>query len=197
MKLKAYLAELVGAFFLTAAVSVSLTVGTPLATPVVAGITLGLFVYTVGAISGAHLNPAVTIGLASVKKIGLKDAGLYVIFQIAGALLAMLVVRALTGAETVLQVSNAWDLGIVEAIGAFILVFGVSSVVWAKVDDDVSGLVIGGSLMLGIMLTGGLSNGVLNPAVAIGIGSISWMYLLAPVLGGVISAWVYKFLAGK
>lgn len=197
MKLKAYLAELVGAFFLTAAVAVSITVGTPLATPVVAGVTLGLFVYTVGAISGAHLNPAVTIGLASVKKIGVKDAVLYVIFQIVGALLAMTVVRTLTGAETGVQVANDWDLGVVEAIGAFVLVFGVSSVVWGKVEGMASGLVIGGSLMLGIMLTGGLSNGVLNPAVAIGIGSISWMYLLAPVVGGIVSAWVYKFLADK
>lgn len=197
MKLQKYLAELIGTFFLTLAVSLSLLYTAPLATPLIAGITLGLFVFTVGSISGAHLNPAVTIGLASIRKISLKDAALYIVAQIIGALLAMLAVKGLSGQGLEILADNKITTGIAEAIGAFILIFGVSSLVHEKADGDVSGLIVGSSLFLGISLTSGFSNGVLNPAVAIGIGSISAMYLLAPIVGTVAGAWIYKLLIKK
>ena len=197
MKPQKYLAELIGTFFLTLAVSLSLLYTAPLATPLIAGITLGLFVFTVGSISGAHLNPAVTIGLASIRKISLKDAALYVISQIIGAVLAMLAVKALSGQSLELIADNKITTGIAEAMGAFILIFGVSSLVHAKADSDVSGLIVGTSLFLGISLATGFSNGVINPAVAIGINSISAMYLLAPIVGTIVGAWTYKLLIKK
>ncbi len=177
------------------AVLMSLIAGTALSTPVVAGLTLALFVYTLGSISGAHLNPAVTVGLASVRKIGLQDAVMYIIFQIVGGLLAMLAAQAITGGVTGLEGVDSWKVAIVEAIGAFILTFGVAAVVYEKVDDDASGLVIGGSLLLGILVTGGMSYGVLNPAVAVGIGAVSATYLLAPLVGAVLAAWAFRYLA--
>ncbi len=195
MKIQKYVAELLGTFTLTLAVSLSIMAQFPLPTPVVAGMTLGLFVYTIGAISGAHINPAVTIALASIKKIKPSDAVLYIIFQIAGAALAMLVSRELMGASPEIMAVDSWKVATAEAIGAFILVFGVSSVVHENVEEDLSGIVIGSSLLLGIMLTAGLSNGVLNPAVAIGIGSVSAAYLLAPVGGALVAAWLYRWLA--
>lgn len=194
MKIQKYFAELLGTFTLTLAVSLSIMAQFPLATPVVAGLTLGLFVYTVGSISGAHLNPAVTIALASIRKIKLTDASIYILAQIAGAVLAMFVSRELMGGGAEVMALDSIKVGIAEAIGAFILVFGVSAVVHENVEEDMSGIVIGSSLLLGIMVTAGMSNGVLNPAVAIGIGSISWMYLFAPVVGGAVAAWVYKWL---
>jgi len=194
MSFRKYLAELVGTFGLTLAVSLSLVLGLPLATPLVAGLTLGLFVYTVGNVSGAHLNPAVTIGLASVKKIEPKEAVMYIIVQVVGALLAMLTTQWMTGDVPDLLVENSFAVGGAEALGAFFLVFGVSSVVFGKVKEAASGLTIGGSLLLGIMMTGGLSNGVLNPAVAIGIGSVSLMYLIGPVVGGLAAALLYEYI---
>jgi glycerol uptake facilitator-like aquaporin len=197
MDFRKYSAELVGTFMLTLAVSLSLLVGMPLATPVIAGLTLGLGVYILGPISGAHFNPAVTFALASIKKIEIRDAVMYVIFQIIGAVLAMLLAHLIVGESLTVIAQDAPLVGIVEALGAAVLVLGVLSVVYGKVDDDVSGLVIGGSLTLGLLLTAGRSNAVINPAVAIGLGSISFMYLVAPIVGGIIAAYGYKYLLKK
>lgn len=203
MKVQKYFAELVGAFVLALAVAVSLMSKSPLPTPVIAGVTLGLFVYMVGGISGAHLNPAVTIAMASVKKISGRDAVLYVIFQLIGGFLALYFSRYLfgttTGVENFPVDGMVWKMALAEAIGAAMLVFGVSAVVEKKVKEDMFGIVVGGSLLLGIMLTGGISYGILNPAVAVGVGVpySAYLYFLAPVVGGVVSAWGAKWLFSK
>lgn len=197
MDFRKYVAELIGTFALTLAVSLSLLVGMPLSTPVIAALAVGIGVYTVGAISGAHFNPAVTLAMVSVNKIKHSDAAMYIVFQLIGAVLAMLVARGITGEALAVEAIDAPLVGMVEALGAAVLVFGICSVVYKKVDDEASGLVIGGSLLLGLLMTAGRSNGILNPAVAVGLGSISFMYLLAPIVGGVIAAWAYKYVAGK
>lgn len=197
MVLRKYLAELIGTFFLAFAVGCAITQNFPLAVPVVAGLTLGLFVYTVGAVSGAHLNPAVTIAMASVKKINPKDAAFYVVAQLIGGFLAMYALKSWEIFPT-LDVIDDFNIALSEAMGAFVLAFGVSAVVNGKVGgDSARGLVVGGSLTLGAMLASIVSNGVINPAVAIGIGSISVIYLLSPIVGAVIAAWVYKMLWAK
>jgi aquaporin Z len=192
-----YLAEFLGTFTLVLAVSLSLMNGLALGTPLVAGLTVGLFVYSLGAISGAHFNPAVTVGLWSVKKINWQDGLMYIIFQVIGGLLAMLLVQKLTGDVLAVGAADSWPIGIAEALGAFILVFGICSVVYGNADDDASGLIIGGSLLLGIMVASSFSNGVVNPAVALGIGSVSATYLIAPLVGGILAAQAYKWLARK
>lgn len=189
-----YAAEFLATFCLTLAVSLSLT-GAPVVTPLVAALTLGIFVYTVGPISGAHVNPAVTIGLASAGKINPRDAVLYVIAQLLGAVVALLIITSIGAAPTV-AVDDAFPVAIGEAFGAFLLTFGVSSVAFGKVHEAASGIVVGLSLLLGISFASTVSNGVLNPAVAVGIGSVSLFYLLAPVLGGVLGAQAYRLLAG-
>jgi aquaporin Z len=194
MKINKYVAELIATFSLTFAVSISIISGTPLATPVVAALVLGVFVYTIGPISGAHLNPAVTLGLLSIGKVKGRDAVIYIISQIVGAVLAMVVVQGLTDSSTGVVAVDSLQSGFAEALGAFILVFGISSVVYGKASDHAAGLVIGGSLLAGLMLTGGMSNAVLNPAVAIGIGSVSAVYLIAPIVGGTLGALVYRWI---
>lgn len=198
MKTQKYLAELVATFSLALAVSASLVTDLPIATPVIAGLTLGLFVYTIGSISGAHLNPAITLALASRKKISWADAGIYVLVQCVGAVLALQLSLWLFAAEPAADMTGGALVGLAEAVGTFFLAFGVAFAVH-KGNDLNSGLVVGGSLVLGILIAAGASNGVLNPAVSLavgGLGGISFTYLLAPVVGALGGVWLYAWLAG-
>lgn len=198
MKCRAYLAELIATFTLTLMVSLAVISQSQI-TPMLAALVVGTFIYTIGAISGAHINPAVTIGLASVKKINFKDAAFYIVAQFFGAVLAMFMVKYMTGASVVApEAVDSLKVGIGEMLGAFILVFGVSSVAQGKNQEGAAGITIGSSLLIGIILASGAgAAGILNPAVAVGIGSVSFMYIIAPIVGGILAAWVYKYLAKK
>ncbi len=189
--IKKYFVELLGTFSLTLAVLLSLSHGFPVPTPLIAGLTLGIFVYTLGHVSGMHINPAVTLGLYSAGKIRTRETISYIISQFIGAGLAMLLGRSLVGLPSVIAGSGL-NLYMAEAIGAFFLLLAVSAVVNNKVSEQMSGLVIGGSLALGALLASVVSNGVLNPAVAFGIGSFSLPYIVGPIVGALLGVWVYR-----
>jgi glycerol uptake facilitator-like aquaporin len=191
-----YIAEFLGTFALAVTVSLSLSGKLPVPTPVVAAVTLGVCVYTFGAISGTHINPAITIGLLSIGKVSVKDAVIYIVAQFAGGGLAMFVSGWLAP-HAPLTVVDSGMVFFAEAFGTFWLSVGVTSVVLGKAPGPAAGLTIGGSLLLGIIATGGASNGVLNPAVALGIGSVSAVYLLAPIVGAAIAALLYRFIAAQ
>ena len=128
MKINKYVAELIASFTLTFAVSISIISGTPMATPLVAALVVGIFVYTIGPISGAHISPAVTVGLLSVKKINLRDAAVYIISQIVGAVLAMIVVQGATEGAVDVAAVDSMQSFLAEGLGTFILVFGISMI---------------------------------------------------------------------
>lgn len=193
--MKKYIVELIGTFALTLIVALSLAGMFPVSTPVLATLTLGLFVYTIGNISGAHINPAVTLGAWSIKKIETKDALLYIIAQCIGAGIAMMIVSKV-GNVAVLTVSNTGLVFFAELLGTFFFTFGIASVVYGKNHQAVSGAVVGFSLLLGISIAVLLgSNGVLNPAVAFGIGSLNVVYVLGPIIGSVLGMQAYKHVA--
>ncbi|MBI5155946.1 aquaporin [Candidatus Peregrinibacteria bacterium] len=196
---RAYAAEFLGTAILTLLVSLSLVRTLLVPTPIIAGLTLGMIVFAFGPVSGAHVNPAVTLSLLSIKKITPRDAGYYILAQIGGALLAMLLTFALTGMIPALYPKDAVDLHtlqvvLAEAFGAFVFVSGICAVVYGKVKPEFGGFVVGGSLLMGILLASGISNGVLNPAVALGIGSLSVSYVVGPILGGAAAAWMYRWI---
>ncbi|MEK7584685.1 MAG: aquaporin [Patescibacteria group bacterium] len=192
-----YIAELVGTCILALAVSFSLAQSFPVSTPVIAALTLGLLVYTIGPISGCHINPAVTLGLWSIKKIDRKDAINYLIAQFVGALLAYFISRLLISNPASVSIVNTGLVGAMELIGALVFTFGVAAVATGRVPQDASGLVVGGSLLLGISIASFASNGILNPAVALGIGSFSLMYLIGPLIGGILGMRLYAYLASR
>jgi aquaporin Z len=194
--MKKYIAEIIGTFTLTAVVLGSLSSIFPISTVLLAGITLGLFVYSIGHISGSHINPAVTLGLLSIKKISLFDAVLYIIAQCVGAGLAYLAMHTAFGTE-IAHVVPVDSIRVVcaEILGTFLFTFGIASVVYGQSEKSMGGIVVGGSLALGITLASFIgSNGVLNPAVALGIGSFNLSYLLAPIVGSVLGMNVYKLI---
>ncbi len=189
-----YIAEAIGTFALTLAVGLSLSGEFPVSTPILAALTLGLFVYSVGHLSGTHLNPAVTIGAWSIKKISNEDAIAYLIAQFFGAAAALTLISTIA-TPVVLSASNDVMIGIAEGIGALFFAFGIASVMYGKTPNQLSGVMIGGSLLLGIafaMLLG--SNGLINPAVAMGVKSFNLMYILGPIIGAVVGMQAYKYL---
>jgi glycerol uptake facilitator-like aquaporin len=194
-RINKYIAEFIGTFLLTFGVLLSVSYGLALPTPVIAGLILGLLVYTIGGISGTHINPAITLGLLSIRKISAKDALMYIVFQFLGACLALILGHFLTPAH--IQVINSWSIFFGETLGTFILAFGVSAVVMQESLSKMGGIIIGGSLLLGILFASPFSNGVLNPAVALGIGSFSLIYLISPIIGSVCGMQCMNYLQRK
>ncbi len=193
--MKKYIAEALGTFTLALVVALSIVGKFPVSTPVLAGLVVLLFVYSIGHISGAHINPAITIGVWSIKKISNKDALFYVISQFIGGAVAIAVVSFTVGMP-LMMVLNNWNVVIAECLGTLFFAFGIASLVYNKTPNVMSGVVGGGSLLLGITIAALLgSNGVLNPAVALGINSFNVAYVFAPIVGSVLGMQAYKYLA--
>ena len=82
-----------------------------------------------------------------------------------------------------------------EMLGAFFFNFGIASVVYGKAKEQMSGLVVGGSLTFGVLISALLgAAGILNPAVALALSSMTLVYILAPIVGSVVGFHVYKYL---
>lgn len=187
-----------GTAVLTLAVAGSIITGAGFVTLLTVGITLGLLVATIGSISGAHVNPAVTLGALSIKKIGWKQALLYIVAQFAGAALALILIKLHSSPVPPIPHDFSWPALVAEIIGAAVFTFGIASIVLA--DDAAKAeskapFVIGGSLMIGATIAVTLgSNAMLNPAVAFGIGSFGIAYIIGPIIGAVVGMWLYKGL---
>jgi glycerol uptake facilitator-like aquaporin len=193
-------AEFIGTFSLSLAVLASLWGAIPIVpTAVIAGFTLALFVMSVGEVSGAHLNPAVTIGLYSLKKVDAAHTVAYLIAQLGGALIAMVVMSMFLEGNLTAKVEAGTDYTafFAEFLGALVFTFGITAAVHRRLKGVDAGLLIGGSLTLGIIFASLGGNGIINPAVATAISSLSWPYVLGPVLGAVIGMNAYAAAFGK
>jgi aquaporin Z len=182
----ASLAELTGTFFLTLA---ALTVAPPV-TPYAVGLTLLVFVYAIGSISGCHINPAVTIGLVASKRFPVIEGIIYIVAQIAGALLA----RFIAGFGLVGELSEDYNAGSVssEFIGFGILMLVVAATTENRVAKAGSGIAVGGALLAGLLL----SNGILNPAVAIAMGEAGSPAVYMTVISAVVFALLFSLFEG-
>lgn len=196
--LKPFFAEFIGTFFFSLIVLLSVMASQfPIITPYLAAFTLGLFVYTIGHISGAHLNPAVTIALCTLRKVSWKNGLFYIISQFAGGALAILIAYqfGVTQANTA-EIPNTIRVAIAEAFGAFIFVFGIASVVYGRIHSNFGGIVIGGSLLIGSTFAVFLgAGGLLNPAIAFTVGAFNLAYIIGPIVGAVLGAQAYKYLS--
>lgn len=197
VSVRKYLAEFIGTFFLVLIVSSSITNSFAIPTPILAALMLGIFVYTIGSISGCHLNPAVTLGLMSLKKIKFKEALNYVLAQLLGATLALFVARVFE-ASPELVISDNTSVYYAELLGMVIFTFGISAVVLGQIDSKLNGIIVGTSLFLGLAVASTLgSAALLNPAVMLGLAISSPSYFMAEVLGSVIGFNLYKILLSE
>lgn len=197
-KVAAIAAEFLGTFMLSFAVlSVVLRTSFPFFGALTAGLTLAVLVLVIGKASGAHVNPAVTLGLWSQKKIDTAQSIVYIAAQLLGGLVAVRAAERLIDPQPLLSLTTGGfesKVIIAEALGAFIFTFGIAAAVSNLYDGGKLAATIGGSLFLGIMVASLASNGVLNPAVAIGISSWSWSYAVGPLLGAVLGMSTYNLM---
>lgn len=193
--MKKYLAEGLGAFALSMIVALSLSSANfPIPTIFLAGGLLAIMVYVIGGISGCHINPAVTIGLWSIKKIDSKEAVKYIAAQLVGAGITLLIISSLNRTLDANYTFDFWVL-LAEMLGNFIFALGIAAVVYKKSPESMSGIVVGGSLFLGIAFAALLgSGGILNPAVALALNSFSFSNVLGELIGAVLGFQVYKYL---
>ena len=170
--------------------------GLPYFVSIAAAVAIIIIAAVIGGVSGAHLNPVITLGLWSVRRIKLLPAVAYIAVQFLGAWAAYLLFSYLTG-QTLTNTTADFEgkVLVAEAVGAFILSMGWAAVVYQKIQGVLSGVVVGGALMLGILVAAVGGGGILNPAVALGMHSWVWgTYVLGPVLGAVIGFNLYGLL---
>jgi MIP family channel proteins len=210
---------MIGAFFLVytgtatavAAVLGRNTGGQPpdsLAIAVAFGFVLAALVGALGHVSGAHLNPAVTLGLAVTGKFAWKAVPAYVGFQLLGAVLGALATWATFGGEARSEANlgatvPADGVGdgrafLVEFLITFLLVFVIIAVTADRRASGASAAIsIGLALVSAVLIGGPITGGAVNPVRALGPQLVSgtfdsfWVYLLAPVLGGIAAAVLY------
>ncbi len=203
--MRSVLMEGMGTFFLVLVVGLTVIApgAGPLA-PLAIGTILMAMVYAGGHVSGAHYNPAVTLAVWLRGKCAAKDVPGYVIAQIAGAMLAALLVGWWKRGSVVTAMQPAvWPALLVELVFTFALAFVVLSVATVKktAGNAYFGLAIGVTVMAGAYAAGNISGGVFNPAVAIGITLMGlstvghlWIFLVANLAGGVLAALAFRLI---
>jgi aquaporin Z len=196
---KKYLTEFIATGLFALAIGVSAFNPAFMAAPVIAGITLALFVYVFGSISGTHINPAVTLGLLSLRKISVKDAVGYIVAQLLGGLAALYIGKLFVpelGAIPAGTIEITTMVFFAEMIGAIVFGMGIAAAVYDKVSKSLSGAVIGGSLVIGLGIAASAGSlGILNPAVAITIGAFNFVYIAGPIAGMLIGMQFYKWVS--
>lgn len=222
--MKKYLAEFVGTFVLVfGGVGSAVLAGSHIGYMGVSlafGLALLAMVYTIGPISGCHINPAVTVGVLVAHKISTKDALSYVIAQIIGAIVAsavlLLVVRGVAGGydPTVAGFAangygahspGGYSLGaafVAEAVLTMFLVLTVLGATDTAAPAGFAGIAIGLVLTLTNLVAIPVDNASINPARSIGPALFAggwawqqlWLFIVAPLIGGVIAALVYGMI---
>ncbi len=223
--MKKYLAEMIGTMVLVLmgcgsavfAGSVAGTVGAGVGTLGVAlafGLAVVSMAYTIGGISGCHINPAITLGAYLCGRMSGKDAGMYMLFQVIGAVIGSAILFALvsSGAHDgpTATGSNSFKEGmglqafIAEAVFTFIFVLVVLGTTDAnKGAGNFAGLAIGLALVLIHIVCIPITGTSVNPARSIGPalfeGGVAlkqlWLFIVAPFTGAVLSAAVWKLLS--
>lgn len=161
------------------------------------GLAMALLYLAFGKTSGAHLNPAVTIGLWTLRKIQTVQAIAYLAMQMLGGWSAWQLANYFQGGEiTPYPVGEFdWKVLVAEAVGTFVFTFMIAAAVYrAQLSDSQKASLIGGGLLLGVIVASAASNAQLNPAVALANQSWSRAYIFGPLVGGVVGMNLYVLL---
>ncbi|HWY12261.1 MAG TPA: MIP family channel protein [Bacteroidia bacterium] len=203
--IKKYLAESLGTFILvfcgTGAIIINEVSGgtiTHIGVAITFGLVILAMIYSIGDISGAHINPAVTIAFAVAKRLKWHYVIPYIIAQIIGAFAASLTLKFLFPANellgTTLPAGSAMQSFVLETILTFILMYVILNVTsGAKEKGITAGIAIASVIALEAMFAGPITGASMNPARSLAPAIVSghieflWVYLGAPVVGAIIA----------
>lgn len=210
--MKKYLAECIGTFFLVFCGTGAIVINQEtngMVSHVGVAITFGLIVmamiYTFGNISGAHLNPAVTIGLLISKKFPLKETLPYLFFQAIGAFMASFVLKLLFPENLFLGATlpsgSEIQSFVLELILTLLLMLTILSFSNAeKEKNNLAGIIIGGVVLLEALFAGPICGASMNPIRSISPAFVSghfehvWLYIVAPIAGSVLAVAIWNII---
>jgi aquaporin Z len=200
--MRRYAAEFIGTFFLVFTVGCTgIAAGPGVIPPLAIGAVLMVMIYAGGHVSGAHFNPAVTIGVFLRGGCPAVDVVPYWIAQLGGAVAAAAIVLFLKTGEAVRLDAVVPAAFAAELLFTFALVYVILNVATAKstAGNSYFGLAIGFTVLGGAFAVGDVSGGAFNPAVAVGamvMGMLPWgklwLYFAAELIGGAAAAMVFK-----
>ncbi|MEE9452700.1 MAG: aquaporin [Gammaproteobacteria bacterium] len=194
-----------------------------IAVPFAFGFTLLVLVYAIGPVSGCHVNPAVTLGMWLAKRVSTQNAACYIVAQVLAGIAASIVllfilfgIGADLGAGVQAYSKSAFGVGantipsffalgpslLLEALLTALFIFVILCATAAKAHPQAAGLAIGGFLFVAHLLAVPLGGSSLNPARSIGPAlvqggealSVLWVYIVAPVIGGLVGYGLYKMI---
>jgi aquaporin Z len=223
--IKKYVAELIGTFILVfvacgSAIFAGSVIGN-LGVSLAFGLSVLVMAYTIGIISGCHINPAVSISMLVAGKICVKDTIFYVIFQCIGAIIGAGVlywisldsVAAGTAITQLAQNGYGAAVGgtslivaaVAEIVCTFIFVLVIHGATSKKAHKGFAGVAIGLALTLVHLFLIPLTNASVNPARSLGpalfVGGLAleqlWIFWVAPIIGGLLAAGVWKILSAE
>lgn len=183
------------------------TLGLP-AQAAVSGLAIMALIYAVGHLSGAHINPAVTIAFSLTRHFPRGEAAAYIAAQLLGAAAVGLVLLAIWPDAPGDLGANSVSVGVgsalaVETVLSAVLMFVIMAVATdTRAVGAAAAIAIGGTVVLDILVGGGVSGASMNPARSFGPALVSgawsdfWVYIVGPVVGTTIGAVVYQFIRG-
>ena len=159
-------------------------------------ITLAMLTLVLGSTTSWHFNPAVTIGMWTLRKIETVQAVAVLASQMLGGFAAWKLAEYLTNQKLVSIAAEAFDWRVftAEAIGAFVFTFGIAAAVYQRFEGAKLAASLGMALFVGTIVASIASNAVLNPAIALANQSWDRAYIFAPIVGSVVGMNLYAQL---
>lgn len=170
------------------------------------GLLVMVLILSIGHISGAHINPAVSIAFACMKRISWSKAGAYIVAQLIGATLGALLLKCLLAngdsLGTTVPTGGIGRAFALEVIMTALLMFVVISVATdARARTEFSAIAIGSVIIIDILIGGTITGASMNPARSIGPALVQmefqhlWLYIVAPILGALLGGMGYAYFA--
>lgn len=195
-KLALVLAEFLGTGLLVMVVLVlSETTGVPYFIGTSVALTLALVYVLFGSVSGAHVNPAITLGMWTARRISNIRGASYIAAQFLGAVASWQLYQYLTH-HTLAVKTTAWSTPIFigELVGTAILAMGLTAALTKGLDTLTTALAYGAALFAGILVAATASAAYLNPASALALRNFSAVYIIGPLVGGIIGVNLYMWV---